>query len=332
MNHRMPAPPRHRQSPRGRGLAATLLLAAVALLGLPRAAHASCSFDRGSSQGAYYVSVPTSIVNDPNIPVGQVLYTSTATPINQTVYFTCKKSGNGWGLLNDVGTTPGSTDDLFPSNVTGVGYRVLQKGTYIYPYPYFSLDGGSQWYESDAVTVEIVKTGNITDGSQLAAGPLASFKAGPQGSGFIYDAVINLANSLTFTAPACQVSTPNVDVVLPTVTSGAFGGAGSVAGTTPFQIQLQCSSGAVVRITLDTATPVAGQAGVIAPSSGSISGVGVQVLDASGTAVQFGAPAVIGATPNGTMSVNYAARYFQTGATVSPGTLRATATFTLSYQ
>ncbi|MCP1373099.1 fimbrial protein [Dyella lutea] len=323
---------RRRSSAGWRRIGALVLLAALSLLGLSQSARASCSFDRGSSQGNYYVSVPSSIVNDPGIAVGQVLFTSTATPISPTVYFNCRHRGNGWGLVNDVGVTPGTTTNLFPSNVPGVGYRILQSGNYIYPYPYFSLDGSSSWYESDAVTLEIVKTGTIADGSTLSMGPLVSFEAGSGGSGSIYDAVINLANSLTFTAPACQVSTPNVDVTLPTVSSGAFSGVGSVTGATPFQIRLQCSSGATVRITMTTGTPVGGQTGVIAPSSGTTTGVGVQVLSSSGNPVQFGTAAVIGATPNGTMTVNYSARYFQTAATVGPGTLGATATFTLSYQ
>lgn len=308
------------------------LLAVVLLLCAPQSAHAGCYFTNGTSTGTYSVAVPTSIVNDPSIPNGQVLFTSTATPINRTVRFFCYGGGNGWGLTNQVGSTPGTTTNLFPSNVAGVGYRILQKGDYIYPYPYFNLGGSNQWYESDAVTLEIVKTGTIADGSTLSMGPLVSFEAGSGGNGSIYDAVINLANSLTFTAPACQVSTPNVDVTLPTVSSGAFSGVGSGTGATPFQIRLQCSSGATVRITMTTGTPVGGQTGVIAPSSGTTTGVGVQVLSSSGNPVQFGTAAVIGATPNGTMTVNYSARYFQTAATVGPGTLGATATFTLSYQ
>lgn len=308
-----------------------LLLAAVALA--PSAARAGCSFDRFSSQGTYTVSVPTSIVNDPTIPVGSTLYTSSSSGISQQVNFSCgNTNNNGWGLINAVGSTPGTSQNIFPTGVNGVGYRVLQSGNYIYPYPYFDLGRNSTWYETDAVTLELVKTGTIADGSVLNSGTLASFKAGQQNN-YILDAIIRLANSLTFTAPACQVNTTAINVVLPTVTRGAFTGVNSTTGTTPFQIGLTCSSGAVVRITLDTSSPVAGKTGVIAPSSGTTSGVGVQVLDSSGSnPVNFGVPTVIGATPNGALSVNYYARYFQTGSTVGAGMLSATATFTLSYQ
>jgi len=304
----------------------------VVLLGLvPVQAYAAgCSFDWPSTTGSYSVSVPTTIVNDPSTPVGSVLYTSAPTGISGFVRFSCNGNGSGWGLVEPSGATLPANTNLFDTGTPGVGYRVLQNGNYIQAYPYLDL-GNKRWKEEDAVTIELVKTGPIADGSSVQ-GSLASFKAGTDNN-YIIDAVINLANRLTFTAPACQVSTTNVTVTLPTVTNQAFTGVGSVAGTTPFQIGLTCSSGAVVRVTLDTATPVAGKPGVIAPSSGSAGGVGVQVLDSSGvTPVQFGVPQTIGATPNGALPVNYFARYYQTGGAVSAGLLGATATFTLSYQ
>lgn len=315
----------------GRGAA---VLAAVALLALaPGRARAGCSFDWPGAQGTYLVSVPTTIVNDPSIPVGSVLYTSAPTGVSGYVRFSCNGNGNGnsWGLVTPSEANLPANTNLFPTDTAGVGYRVLQNGTYIKAYPYLDL-GNKSWKEEDAVTIELVKTGPIADGSSLLQGSLSKFKAGTNNN-YIIDAVINLANTLTFTAPACQVSTTNITVTLPTVTSQALTGVDSVAGTTPFQIGLTCSSGAVVRITLDTATPVAGKPGVIAPSSGSAGGVGVQVLDSSGVApVLFGVAQTIGATPNGALSVNYFARYYQTGSAVSAGLLGATATFTLSYQ
>lgn len=308
-----------------------LLLVVLLLATVPGRAWSKCSFDARNSQGTYSVAVPSTIVNDPAIPQGSVLYTSSPTSINQRVNFTCNNSGNnGWGLVNDAGTTPPTTENLFPIGTTGVSYRITQSGNYIYPYPFFDLGNGS-WYEADAVTLELVKTGPIADGSSLQ-GQLASFKAGTPGN-YIFDAVITLANQLTFTAPSCTANASVINVTLPTVTNQAFSGVGSVTGATPFQIALTCSGGATVRITLDTTTPVAGKPGVIAPSSGSTSGIGVQLLDSSGvTPVSFGVPTVIGATPNGALNVNYVARYYQTGATVGAGSLGATATFTLSYQ
>lgn len=311
---------------------ANWLWTGLLLLGLGTGqAHASgCSFDSPSTTGTYSVSMPTTLVNDPSAPPGSLLYTSAPTGIGGYVRFSCNGNGNGWGLVAPSEALLPANTNLFDTGTPGVGYRVLQNGNYIYAYPYLDL-GNKSWKEEDAVTIELVKTGPITDGS-FVQGPLSKFKAGADNN-YIIDAVINLANRLTFIAPACQVSTTNVTVTLPTVTAQAFSGVGSVAGTKPFQIGLSCSSGAVVRITLDTTTPVAGQPGVIAPSSGGASGLGVQLLDSSGTTpVQFGVAKTIGATPDGPLSLNYYARYYQTGSTVSSGLLGATATFTLSYQ
>lgn len=327
--NRPPRPP-VLHSIRARLARGAAVLAAVALLALaPAWAHASgCT---GTASATYTVSVPSTIVNDPNIAVGTVLYTSAPTPISTPVTYYCNGQGNGWGLVAPSGALLPPNTNLFPTNISGVGYRVLENGVYITAYPYAqSRDNQGVYIESGSVTIELVKTGPITSGGSLQ-GPLAALRAGA--TNFITYATINLAGSLTFTAPACQVSTSNITVNLPAVTSQAFSGVGSVAGTTPFQIGLTCSSGAIVRITLDTATPVAGKPGVIAPSSGGTSGVGVQVLDSSGTTpVQFGVAQTIGATPNGALSVSYFARYYQTGSAVSAGLLGATATFTLSYQ
>ncbi|HET6431364.1 fimbrial protein [Dyella sp.] len=309
-----------------------MALAALLLALAPAGVRAGCDFAAGETQGTYTVRVPTTIVNDPSIAVNSVLYTSAATGINHRVDFNCNGNNNRWGLINDAGPTPATGEITFPTGVAGIGYRVLQNGSYIRPYDYFDLSGSSAWYENDAVTLELVKTGAITDGSQLLGSRLASFKAGKPNN-FIVDAVINLANTLTFTAPACQVNTTSIDVVLPTVTTGAFSGPDSVSGSTPFQIGLTCSSGATVRITLDTASPVPGKTGVIAPSAGGASGIGVQLVNATdSTPVTFGAPRVLGATPNGNLSVGYVARYLQTGSNVGAGNVSATATFTLSYQ
>ncbi|MFC5527347.1 fimbrial protein [Rhodanobacter ginsengisoli] len=314
------------------GYAYAVVLVLVLMLGMCERAHADCSFNGNSSTGTYFVTLPTTITVDPNAVVGDTIYTSSPTGISPTVTFKCSGSGNAWGLQNiATANTPPKNVNLFESGVAGVGYRILQKGSYIYPYPYFSLDGSKSWQESDAVTIELVKTGTINNGSLLQTGQLARFQAGSS-TGQITDAVIQITNTTTFVAPACTVTTKSITVTLPAVSNVNFSGVGSVAGTTPFAIGLTCSSGTTLRIQLDSPAAVAGKPGVIAPSSGGANGIGVQLLDSTGTAVNFGSAQTVGATPNGNLSVNYFARYFQTGTPVGAGAVQASATFTLSYQ
>jgi type 1 fimbria pilin len=126
-------------------------------------------------------------------------------------------------------------------------------------------------------------------------------------------------------------------VTLPVVITSNFGAPGSVAGQTPFNVQLNCPSaaaGANLAITLATSNPVAGATGVIANTSGSgyAQNVGVQVLDRNGNPVSFGTAIPAGTVTAGSFNVQLGARYYQTGASVTAGQVKATATYTITYQ
>lgn len=299
-------------------------------------ARAGCSLDSGSSPGMYMVGVPTEIENDPGIAFGEVLYTAT-TPINRRVDFSCSGTGNNWGLVNRAGPTPALGNTLFPIGSTGVSYRVMQKAQPIGPYGGFSLDGSGSWYESDAVTVELVKTGPIMDGASIS-GKLADFLAGSgtggaagPGSGQIIDATIQLAERLTFVAPACIVLLDPITVVLPGVATGDLRGPrGTTAGETPFAIKLQCSKAINLQISLDANNPVSITNGVLSAISGSTTqGVGIQVLHAGQPVALDTSIAVTAAA--GAFDIPFSARYYHTTGKVRSGSIYATATYTLSY-
>lgn len=312
-----------------------LALATLALLAMTSMAHADCWFSGSSSTGTYSVSVPTTLINDPSIAIGATLYTSISTPINQTVNFNCYYYGNYWGLVNRAGANPTSGQYLFPIGATGVSFRITQtSGNYpglVGPWPFQSLDGSNNWSESDPVTVELVKTGTIADGTVIA-GALADFQAGTT-SGNIRDATIMLANSLTFVAPACNVPS-NLTVVLPTVTTGAFSSKGSTTGTQPFSISLVCSSGTKLAITLDSSAASNKSQGVLA-NSGTATNVGVQLVwngapGTSGTSVALGSNVTFNAA-KGTTQIPLIARYYAIQKNPAAGSVTATATYTLTY-
>ena len=118
-------------------------------------------------------------------------------------------------------------------------------------------------------------------------------------------------------------------VVLPTVSTNALKAAGNVAGRTPFKINLTCQAGANVFITMSPSS--AGSATGTIANNGTATNVNVQLLDSAFNAVTFNTSKSLGAAPNGSMSVPYYAQYYATGAT-GAGTVKATATFTLTYQ
>jgi len=313
-----------------------LVLLAGALMATTSVARAGCSFSRGESTGTYSVSVPATIVNDPGIPVGASLYTSSLTAINQSVSFSCSGGQNYWGLINRAGATPAAGQYLFPIGTTGISFRITQtSGTYpglIGASPLQSLSSNNTWTEADPVTVELVKTGNIDDGT-VVSGALADFRAGTAGNNIV-DAAIVLARSLTFVAPACSVPS-SLTVPLPTVTTSALaGGAGVTTGDKPFAIPLTCSANAKLAITLDSTNPVNRPSGVLS-NSGTATGVGIQITwngppGTSGNPVALGTAVTFNAA-SGASQIPLVARYYRTTGTLASGSVTATATYTLTY-
>lgn len=312
------------------------LLLACALLAAAPLAHADCSFSHGDTTGTYSVSVPATIVNDPGIPVGATLYTSSLTGISQPVRFKCNGTQNYWGLINRAGATPAAGQYLFPIGSTGISFRITQtSGSYpgsVGPWPFQSLDGSPNWTEADPVTVELVKTGTIADGT-VVSGALADFQAGSAG-GSIIDASIVLARSLTFVAPACSVPS-SLTVTLSTVTTTALaGGTGVTTGDKAFAIPLACSANARLAITLDSTSPVSRPSGVLS-NSGTATGVGIQIVwngppGTSGDPVALGTAVTFDAA-SGASQIPLVARYYRTTGTLASGSVTATATYTLTY-
>lgn len=304
-------------------------LALLAGVTLASPLRAECAFDSGDSTGTYNVALPATITVPFNTAIGATIATSSSTPISRRVDFHCSGSGNRFGVENKLSGSRGTGNSLYETDIDGVGYRVLEGGDYLFPYPARSLDGSYGWSESDLVVIELVKTGPINQGAMLRNGQFALFKAGA--SRAITVAALKFANSVTFVSPACRLDTPSITVKLPNVSTSAFPAIGSIGGATRFQIALTCNSGALLDVTFATATP-AGPTGVIKPASGSTgAGVGVQLIDDAFAPVVFGSTTTVGATPSGTLTVPYYARYYRTG-TVIPGSINATATFTLTYR
>lgn len=145
----------------------------------------------------------------------------------------------------------------------------------------------------------------------------------------------------TLNTATCSVQTQDVAVYLPTPAVRAFAaGVGAVAGRTAFHLDFTCSTGAQVSIVITDVVTPANRSNVLTLSPEStVTGIGVQVLKGDGTPVVFGPDAVglgvvnqwlIGASPNGVLVLPMSAQYIRTGA-VTPGSVKAMATFTMSY-
>lgn len=272
----------------------------------------------------------------------------------------------GFAALDAINAPPGGQGIMFKTNVTGISVLLTStpaqassgpngpNGGPGWPLGTISCDSGANPYCSPnpisaTFTAQLVKTGPISpktvnsitllrfyDSDQVPPNPDGSTtKPYPNDSGSYGSLMLS---QVVVSMGSCSVSGPsqNLAVTLPAVSVSALNGTGTVAGTTPFQIQYSCSSGAPLSITLSTATPGAA-AGVILPPASCPTGtpatnVGVLLLQGNQQAVQFGVAQALGSSPNGILTIPYYAQYYQTGSPVSAGPVCATATFTMSYQ
>lgn len=309
-----------------------LLLLLTIVLGLPLAAQARCSFTSGGTANVN-ISFPNSTITiDPNLPVGAVLATSAQFSPSPVSQISCTGT-TAIGVQNVAGSQPSSGSIIFPTGVAGIGYRVTHPDTsnYLAAYPGDSIASGS--YQMSVTSgLEFVKTGPIANGATVSSGTMGYWRYDSNSNSRIEN--FNLSTTLTFMFPSCSVNTSTINVTLPTVSNTAFNGVGTVAGATVVPISLQCASGSQLYIQFDTANPVSGATGVIAPATGTgrAKNIGVQLINQSFTPVTFGTPALVGATPDGPLNLTYYARYYQTATPVAAGTVSATATFTLTYQ
>jgi type 1 fimbria pilin len=320
----------------GQGSRCWLLLLLLALGFAPYGhVHAQCYQDQSSpgSQGTVSFSPPATIPVPVNVPANTVLWTSSTVTPSPSVIYDCYGTVN-YGVSNNLSTTPGANVQYFPTGVTGLSYVLIHNGTPLYGYATSSesFGGGEIVTFSITTTLELVATGTIANGSVLQAGTLGYWQW--QGNGNPKIEAFVLANKVTFVSSSCSVVTNPINVTLPTISTTALGSVGATAGTTPFNISLNCTgaAGMSVSLELDANGTASGIQGVLTPTSGSSAGVGVQVLDQTSTAVTFGTAVSEGTTPVGQMNIPFSARYYQTKATLTPGTLAASATFTLTYQ
>lgn len=127
------------------------------------------------------------------------------------------------------------------------------------------------------------------------------------------------------------LTTDNVNVTLPNISSTDLQGPGSVAGRTI--IPLSIISEDVVSqnfISFDANMVTSGN--IIIPDLGADTGVGFQIVNtSSGTPVQLGQPQLVPGNINGVFE-NFSVQYIQVADSVNGGQVSAVVTMTLTYQ
>ncbi|MBN3764313.1 fimbrial protein [Burkholderia sp. Ac-20365] len=196
-----------------------------------------------------------------------------------------------------------------------------------------------------SVTWSLVVTGPIASGATtLSKAPTVSlgFTTSANNGYWNQPPLYTGSASGSLALATCSVDQPNVSVDLPTIEARALAqGVGAVAGPVPFSLSLTCVGGGTAFITITDGVDPANRGTTLGASKDSTArGVGVQLLDPAGKLIAYGpdsnAPGnpgqwKVGAAPQGTLKIPLTARYVRT-ADVSAGSVRALATFTMSFQ
>ncbi|WP_187192318.1 fimbrial protein [Cupriavidus metallidurans] len=213
------------------------------------------------------------------------------------------------------------------SNVTPVAEGVADSGV-----PPGELTYGA------SLSFAFVKTGPITAGTISMPSVIGTVgMADRPYTNPIANANLIVSGNPSFLEIACV--TPSVTVNLGTQPATSFGGIGSTTASVPFTIDLKSCPAGINNVSyeIDAVTTIVDPVNsVVSLDAGSTAaGVGVQLLNNSGTPLPLGSPiAFTSYNPaGGNFSIPLKARYYRTtGAPVLPGTANSSMTFTMTYQ
>jgi major type 1 subunit fimbrin (pilin) len=184
----------------------------------------------------------------------------------------------------------------------------------------------------------------VTTGAQIVSGNTSSGVL-IRGASY-YNAAINTGNAyVNFTVTAATITslsctTPNVTVPMGTHKTTELSGVGTYTASTNFNISLNnCPAGMnSIQYYISPSTTIVNSANsVVALNSGSgaATGIGLQLLNGSGTPFPLNTAATFSGystSAGGSYTIPMQARYYQTAATVTAGTANATMTLYMTYQ
>ncbi|MFM0300881.1 fimbrial protein [Paraburkholderia sediminicola] len=245
-----------------------------------------------------------------------------------------------------TGTPVSGMTDTYQTNVPGIGVHFYvtagwSGGNYTSVPSTQDLPASSAGPVNFYTRADLVVTGPVGNGTLTT---LPSMTLNYTGT-CITDPAYNSPHSqslntgTTIAGRTCSVTTPSVNVALPTVFPSNFS-TGS-AGATPFSLGVSCTQGVTVKVTLTDASNVGNTSTTLglAPDS-SAAGVGLQILSGS-TPIAYGPDSAVagnvnqwsaGTTTGGPMNIPLTVRYIRTTGAITPGTVKGAATFTMSYQ
>ncbi|MCE9909581.1 fimbrial protein [Hafnia paralvei] len=314
------------------------ILATIIIFLISPDANATCTASSGN------ITFPSVNLVKRDAPNGTVIATG-----QLITSISCNNSGasgaSSWNIMPSTGTTdygPSIIAGVRQSAFPGVGIRWTNSNSTSGTTVTWS-DAALNAYTNGGQTIALSGTTSVTDTFELVKiGPVASQSLFSQVFGYQYIPTGNSANRsnlFDITLPptnllvlGCDVTQSTIPVPLGNdIQANIFTGPGSTSTDVPFSIALNCDNGVRVSFQLDGTD--SGTPGVLALNndSDSATGIGVQVLY-KGNPVTFGTVILDGLiTSAGDHNIDFLARYYQTGNSVTGGPANATATFTMTY-
>ena len=291
----------------------------------------ACEFSNGAIQITNTLQFGTVTVAR-DAPVGTVIGRVMIPGSNQRIGY-CPVNPFYYGM--EMLLPPSAISGVYSTEVGGVGIRggFFDSGR-MYSNPIAEVRGNiapTGIRNGKLNTFELIKTGDISPG-RIPSGTVARYRL-RSSAGNIESIIHNISETLIQTR-SCEVLNSAINVNLGTAQRHeVFTGPGSTANAQAFSIPLNCDANTPVSITLDNVNPLADEAnGVLAVNPGSTAqGVGVQVRH-NNAPVQFGTLISYGNASGGNINIPFEARFYQTGDRVLPGSVNATATFTMTYR
>lgn len=326
----------------------------ILLLGAAKSAQASCTFIDSRFSASDSVTLDLGhVVVQRDAPVGTVLVTLLDSQLaSRSSFLQCSSPGfvsswapgsGGFMPVNYNGQT------LYQSGVPGLAFRVVTYGSGSTagrygtgPLPRQVANVACTWTSNNwrlcggtwgNYRLQLVKIAPVTGSGPISIGSIT--QALVVGETNIMDYRIGSGSVQTV---ACSVLNGSITVRMGKAKNTDFSGAGSTSGDADFAIKLNCDAETKIKLTL---APGSGGAqnsslGILnldaAQAGQTATGVGIQVLY-NDTPLELGTMMSIATTSvDGAYSLPLAARYYQTGAKVTPGRADANATFTMTYQ
>lgn len=286
---------------------------------------------------------------------------SANTPMNTDMYQAYYENGYPWSIVYSTGRG-GDTSGL------GISQGISAKGDRFVNVPigqigaptYLGMDGKVYLNAGDVLSLPLyfqhrlfkvvtpkvttIKPGTytITYNYPNATTYVSIAFTDPQGAtNAVSGAVLIQSHTITVNSKTCSVLSPSLSVNLPAMNINNLPSVGSTSSPTPFTISINCATSTNVYMTFtDLNNPVQTTSVLSAAPGSTSSGVGLQLRLNGNQTVSFGPDSNVPGTTNQFLALSnainannlsFTASYIRTGV-VSPGTLNAAATFTMSYQ